>query len=204
MKSLSRVFVTGLVSVLPMLATIYILIWLGSTAESILGKLIRLVLPGDLYRLGMGVLAGVVIVFLIGIFMRAVIVRKLVDWGEGVLYRIPMVKTIYGSFRDFLQFVSGPGKEGDRKRAVMVQLGNSGMEVMGLITRREFQGLPSGIGSEGQVAVYLPMSYQLGGHTVIVPQSAVRPVEISMEEAMRFVLTAGMVSKPPASQGKKP
>ena len=196
MKRISKTFFTGLVTVLPILGTVYILFWLSTTAESFLGKGIRFVIPEQYYRPGMGVAAGLIIVFLVGLLMHAWIVRKLFEWGEGLLYKTPFIKSVYGSFRDFLNFVSKSGeKEVASQQVVMVKIGNTGMEIMGLVTRRDFRDLPSGIGTEEDVAVYLPMSYQIGGHTVIVPQSSLRPIEISMEQAMRFIITAGMTKK---------
>jgi len=201
MKRLSKTFLTGLVAILPILATLYILLWLTVTAETFLGKGLRLILPEHFYWSGMGVLAGLIVVFLTGLLLHAWMVRKLFEWGEGLLYRIPFVKSVYGSFRDFLHFVSEPEKEaGDKRQVVMVKVGNTEMEIMGLITRRDLKGLPAGIGPESHVAVYIPMSYQIGGHTVIVPKSSIRPVETSMEQAMRFMLTAGMMTKAPDSK----
>jgi len=201
MKRISKIFLTGLVAILPISATLYVFFWLIVTAETLLGKGIQFFLPKHYYWPGMGVVAGMVIVFLIGVLLHAWIVRKVFEWGEGLLYKIPFIKSIYGSFRDFLRFVSESGKKGgDTRQVVMVEAGNTGMEIMGIVTRRDFKGLPAGIGTEDHVAVYLPMSYQIGGHTVIVPRSSIRQVETSMEEAMRFVLTAGMMTKPPASK----
>jgi len=201
MKRISKIFLTGLVAILPISATLYVLFWLIVTAETLLGKGIQFFLPKHYYWPGMGVVAGMVIVFLTGVLLHAWIVRKVFEWGEGLLYRIPFIKSVYGSFRDFLHFVSEPGKKGgDKRQVVMVKVGNTGMEIMGIVTRRDFKGLPAGIGTEDHVAVYLPMSYQIGGHTVIVPHSSIRPVETSMEQAMRFVLTAGMMTKPPGSK----
>ncbi|MDY6879274.1 MAG: DUF502 domain-containing protein [Desulfatiglans sp.] len=198
MKKLSKTFLTGLVAILPILATIYILLWLMITAEVFLGKGIRIILPEQFYWPGMGVIAGIVVIFLSGALLQAWMVRKLFEWGEGLIYRIPFVKSVYGSFRDFLHFVSAPDKKADNSRqVVMVKIGNTDMEIMGLVTRRDFKGLPDGIGTEAHVAVYIPMSYQIGGHTVIVPKSSIRPVETSMEQAMRFMLTAGMMTKHP-------
>ena len=196
MKSVSKTFLTGLVTILPLLATLYILFWLSTAAESILGKAIRFVLPDRIYLPGMGIVMGVILVFLVGLFMNTLIVRKIFEWGENLLFRIPFIKSVYGSFRDFLQFVSDSGKKGGvREQVVMVNLGDTKMEMMGIVTRRDFSGLPEGVGGEEDVAVYLPMSYQIGGHTVIVPKSSVRPVETSREQAMKFILTAGMKSE---------
>jgi uncharacterized membrane protein len=72
--------------------------------------------------------------------------------------------------------------------------------MMGLVTRSDFKGLPDGVGTDAHVAVYIPMSYQIGGHTIITPKSRIRPVEASIEEAMRFILTAGIMAKPSGSK----
>ena len=202
MKRISKTFLTGLVAILPIIATFYVLFWLAVTAESLLGNGIRFVLPQNYYWPGMGVVAGVVIVFIMGLLLHAWMVRKVFEWGEGLFYRIPFIKSVYGAFRDFVNFISESGKEGgEGRQVVMVKLGETGMEIMGLITRRDFKDLPAGIGTQEHVAVYVPMSYQIGGHTVIVPRSSIRPVDTSMEQAMRFVLTAGMMTKSPDSKG---
>lgn len=197
MKRLNRTFLTGLAAILPVTATIYVLYQLAITAETFLGKGLRLLLPAHFYLPGMGVLTGLIIVFFAGLLLHAWMVRTLFEWGEGLLYKIPFVKSVYGAFRDFLKFVSESGERSGRgSQVVMIKIGNSEMEMMGLVTRRDFTNLPGGIGSGEHVAVYLPMSYQLGGHTVILPKSCLRPVEVSPEEAMRFILTAGMMARP--------
>jgi uncharacterized membrane protein len=78
------------------------------------------------------------------------------------------------------------------RRAVMVTVGNTSLRLIGFITREDFGDLPAGIGGDGNVAVYLPMSYQIGGFTTMVPRSAVQPIDMSIEQAMRFAVTAGM------------
>jgi len=201
MKRISKTFLTGLVTVLPILITLYFILWLSTTAESALGRLIRLVLPDQLYHPGMGVAAGLAVVFVVGILMNALVVRRLFGWGETLLYRVPVIKSVYGSIRDFLYFFS-PSKEKDEdfRQVVMVTLGDTGLEIMGFITRSDFRDLPAGIGTQDSVAVYLPLSYQIGGHTVILPRTAVRAVNMSIKEAMRFALTAGITMKTPATQ----
>jgi uncharacterized membrane protein len=54
------------------------------------------------------------------------------------------------------------------------------------------------------VAVYLPMSYQVGGYTLFLPRSALTPIDMSREDAMRFILTAGLKSQPVKSVGVTP
>lgn len=197
MKGVTRTFLMGLATTLPIAVTLYVLVWLSTTAESGLGKGIRLFLPDRLYSPGMGLAAGVAVVFLVGILMRAWIIRKVFGWAEALLYHLPLVRTVYRSIKDFLYYFSQLKKENSRQ-VVMVALGNTGIEIMGFITRHDLRDLPSGIESRGTVAVYVPLSFQLGGLTLLLPRSAVRPVNMSMEEAMRFILTAGMTAKHPA------
>jgi uncharacterized membrane protein len=191
MKMVTRMFLKGLAAVLPITVTLYVLYWLGSTAESLLGRGLKMLIPGSLYWPGMGVVAGLVLVFVIGILMNAWLFRKAFRWGERLLERIPLVKALYGSVRDLMGFFSGSDKKAMRK-AVMVNVGNPSLRLIGFITREDFSDLPAGIGDDDTVAVYLPMSYQIGGFTTMVPRSAVQPIDMSVEQAMRFAVTAGM------------
>jgi uncharacterized membrane protein len=66
------------------------------------------------------------------------------------------------------------------------------MHLIGFVTREDFTTLPAGLGGADVIAVYLPMSYQVGGYTVLLPRRLVEPVDMSVEDALRFAVTAGM------------
>jgi uncharacterized membrane protein len=194
MKSLGRIFLTGVLTVLPVLATAYLLIWLFTTAESFLGKPLRWLVPEGYYRGGMGLLVGIVVIFVVGVLMRAYIVRRVFAFSERILLEIPLIKTIYAALRDFFGMFAA---QSDREalQVVTVTLPGSNMRLMGFVTRDEFSDVPEGIAEQGDVAVYLPMSYQVGGYTVFMPRSQLSPIQMPREQAMRFVLTAGLKSK---------
>jgi uncharacterized membrane protein len=198
MKSLGRIFLTGVLTVLPVLATAYLLIWLFTAAESFLGKPLRWLIPDDYYRGGMGLLVGIIVIFVVGVLMRAYIVRRVFGFSERILLEIPLIKTIYAALRDFFGMFAGES-DSESLQVVTVTLPGSGLRLMGFVTRDEFSDLPEGIAEPGEVAVYLPMSYQLGGYTVFMPRTQLSPVQMSREQAMRFVLTAGLKSKPNGS-----
>lgn len=200
MKTISKIFLTGLAAVLPVVLTVYILAWLGGSAEALLGGLIKLLLPDRWYRPGMGLTAGVALIFVIGLMLRTWIMRRVFVWGERLLNRIPLVKAIYGSIRDLMGFFAG-GKGQGFSQVVLVRLGDTDMQLLGFVTREDFSDLPTGIGGSDRVAVYMPMSYQIGGYTALLPRSAVTPVSMSMQEAMRFAVTGGMKSK--SASGKR-
>ena len=193
-KRLGRIMFQGLMAILPAVLTLYILYWLLWSAETVLGAVIKALLPEGWYIPGMGLLAGVAAIFFFGLALNAFLVRRLLDLSEGVLNRIPLIKTLYGSVKDFVGFFAAhEEKEFNQVVTVELEFGGVPMRLLGFVTRSDFRGLPEGIGSEGDIAVYLPLSYQIGGYTVIVPRAAVKPVDISTHRAMGFIVTGGMI-----------
>jgi len=203
MKKIGTLFLQGLMAILPIALTLYLIYWLATSAESVLGKAIRLVIGEDYYYPGLGVLAGFLITLGIGVLLKIWVFRKVFSLGEALLQEIPGIKSLYGSIRDLVGFFDASKQQGFDK-TVMVTVGDDDTRLMGLVTREDFADLPEGIGDEQTVAVYLPMSYQLGGFTVMVPRAKVRSVDMKVDQAMQFVLTAGVSAEdktepPPAS-----
>ena len=89
---------------LPAVLTIYILFWLVRSAETVLGGVLEVLLPLGWYIPGMGLLTGLVVVFLFGLALNAFLVRRLLDLGDSLMNHIPLVKTLYGSLKDFVGF----------------------------------------------------------------------------------------------------
>ena len=142
-------------------------------------------------RAGMGLLAALALIFLIGLLMRAWLFRQLIKLGESILLKIPLIKVVYRSLKDLFGLFSDE-KSSEALQVVTVQIPGTDMRLFGFLTRTDFSDMPKGVGNEDEVAVYLPMSYQVGGYTVMMPRNRVTPVPMSREEAMRFVLTAGL------------
>lgn len=192
-RFISRNILTGLVTILPLVLTFYLLYWFAVSAESLLGETILLMLPENLYWPGMGLTASLVMVFVLGLLMHAYVVQRLFAKGERLLYRMPFINTVYRAIRDFFDYFS-PTTKKEFKQVVAVTIGDTGMKVIGFVTQAIPERLPKDYQDEGSILVYLPLSYMIGGYTVLIPRSAVRPLDMSMEEAMRFTLTAGLAS----------
>ncbi|WP_026340619.1 DUF502 domain-containing protein [Thioalkalivibrio sp. ALJT] len=194
MRRISRTFLTGLAAILPVAITLALLWWLGSTAEQVLGGLLQTVLPELLYVPGMGILAGVGLLFGLGILLQAYVVRWLFGWMEGLMQRIPVVKTIHGTVRDVTRLLSGD-IHNQFGQAVLVPFPGSDIKLVGFVTREDFDGLPDNLGGSRTVAVYLPMSYQIGGYTLMLPRDRIEPLDLPLEDAMRYALTAGVSAR---------
>jgi len=181
-------------TILPVVLTVYLLYWFAVTAEALLGTLLRLVLPANAYWPGMGLVAGLAVAFIIGLLMHAYIVQRLFAMGEKLIYHTPIIKSVYRALRDFLDYFS-PNRQKDFEQVVSVTLSENGMKVIGFVTQHDYSKLPEGFREEQSVLVYIPLSYMIGGYAVLMPRSALQPLDMSMEEAMRFTLTAGVTSR---------
>ena len=189
-RRVGSIFLTGLIVLLPVTITIVFLWWLLTSAEAFFGSLIAPLL-GDWYRPGMGMVLGLALVFAVGLLAQLWFVRQLLGWGDALLDRIPLIKTIYGGVRDILElFQSDPHKR--FRKVVRVRFPHTEMHLIGFVTREDFEGLPAGIAGPDMVAVYFPMSYTIGGYTLIMPRAQLEPLDMSFEDAMRFTVTAGL------------
>ena len=198
MKKLYKYFFRGLITILPVALTLYVLCiflaWTESLALWILRPLI-----GSFYIPGMGLVFGVASIVLIGYLVSKQGVRRLLSFAELPFTNLPVVKSIYSSLKSFADYFSPAGAEGGQS-VVILRMPGSEMEIVGLVTRRSFADLPDGFLPGNRVAVYLPMGYMIGGYTVFVPIDWVHPIAMSVEEAMRSSLIAWM-ARPEQSAG---
>jgi len=194
MKTIGKIFVTGLLTVLPVLATVYLILWLIEATEQLFGAQVRQLIPDPYYVTGMGIALIGLAIFLVGLLMRAWLFRALAGRTEGLLLAIPLVRSIYAALRDLLGLIVERDEEA-RMQVVSVEPPGSGLRLIGFVTRGDFSGLPEGLAGDDEVAVYLPMSYMVGGYTVFLPRQAVTPLAWSREEAMKFILIAGIQAR---------
>jgi uncharacterized membrane protein len=187
---LGRIFLTGLLTLIPAVATIYFMVWLIGAVDRLFGKPLRWLMPDETYLAGMGIVVAIAIVFGVGILMHGVLFRQIFRIAEQAMLKLPLARSIYGAVKDLIG-IFGRG-DGAAMQVVSVTFPGTHWRLLGFVTRAEFTDLPPGIGTAAEIAVYLPMSYQVGGYTVIVPRDSVQPVEMSREEAMKFILTAGL------------
>lgn len=192
MKTLGRIVLKGLLTILPIGLTLYFIYWLGVTAESVLSGPLKWLLPPDLYWPGMGLIAGFLLLIFIGLLVNAYIVRRVLEFGESLLLRVPFVKTVFSALRDLTGLMRVGEAGGELQRVVMVDFGPG--RLLGFVTQ-ENASLPGFGTDEALVAVYLPMSYQIGGYTLYLPRERITPTDLSVEAAMRIVLTGGLQNK---------
>lgn len=191
MKFLGRLFFRGLAAILPLALTGGLVWWAVAAGETLLQRVLRLFLAEQDIWPGMGLALSVVLVLAVGLLMYSFVVRQIYQRLAKLLERIPVVKSVYGMIVDVVQLF-GSAEERPFRKVVLVAH-QEGFEQIGFLTRDDFDDLPE-VGA-GKVAVYLPMSYQLGGFTIVVPRERVREVDMKVEDALRFCVTAGVARR---------
>lgn len=189
---MGKIFLRGLIAVAPVAITVVLIIWIFSALENTFGTPIKAVIGDKYYFHGLGVIIALAIIFCVGVVINNWAIQKAYAWGDGIVRRIPLIKTLYNSVSDVMEFF-GSGQKEKLGQVVMVNV--QGWRLIGFITRESFEDLPEGFIKDEEVAVYVPFSYQIGGYTIMIPRSQLEKLEMSVDEAMRFALTAGIIKK---------
>lgn len=180
------IFLKGLLFTLPILLTIAILTWAITGAESMLSKPLKAMLPYSLHFPGMGILLALGVIYLVGLLIHGRVLRFLFNWLQSLIDHLPIVNVIYQNIRDMLDFVSG-AKDSELERVVAVKMDND-MRLIGFVTKQESDILSAD--GDPLRAIYLPMSYQMGGYLIYLPESRLQTLKISKQEAMQRIITA--------------
>jgi uncharacterized membrane protein len=191
-----RYFITGLLVWVPLVITLWVLTFLVSTMDQTL-----LLLPPQLrpehwlgfYIPGMGVVLTLLVVFFTGLFTANIIGQRLVRWGEKVLARIPVVNSIYNGVKQVSDTLFSPGGQAFRK-ALLVQWPSPGMWTIAFLT-----GTPGGdVVNHLQgdyLSIYVPTTPNpTGGYFVMVPRSAVIELDMTVDEALKYIISMGVVA----------
>jgi uncharacterized membrane protein len=190
MRRIWNTMLKGLVALLPLGLTIYVVYWLVVGADRFFSRALKALLPDSLYWPGLGLLTALLTLYLAGLAVNAYVVRRALRVSDSLFARVPVVKTIYVATRDFMRFFPASGQASDLKRVVMVPFGPG--HLIGFVTAESGQALGLGPESADSVAVYLPMSYMIGGYTVVVPREMLVPTKLSVEAGMRIALMGGV------------
>jgi uncharacterized membrane protein len=192
MKKIWNTVLKGLVAILPVGLTVYVVYWLATTAERLFSQVIKLFIPDQWYWPGLGLLTGVLVLYFVGLAVNAYIVNRALRVSDKLFARIPVVKTIYLAIRDFMRFFPSSGQASDLQRVVLVPCGPG--KIIGFVTSESDAMLRRSGPSGATIAIYLPMSYMVGGYTVFVARELVEPTSLSVEEGMRIALMGGVRS----------
>ncbi|GAH60248.1 unnamed protein product [marine sediment metagenome] len=186
-KKLRTQFGTGILIVVPIGVTILILVWIFITLDNILQPIIRSIWGRTVPGVGFGV--TIVLIYLAGVIASNIIGRRVIHYGESLLVKVPVVRQLYAGIKQILEGFSKPGKTGFMQ-VVLIEFPKEGMRAIGFITNESYD--KSG---ERLLNVFIPTSPNpTSGFLEIVTEDKVIRTNISVDDALKMVVSAGRVS----------
>lgn len=199
-SALKRYLLTGLLVVTPLWATILILKTLFVTVDGILGDVVSRYLIPEYYIPGLGIVTLVLLIFLVGLLATNFIGRRVVKLWEDSLDRVPVVRGIYSTLKSMMDILSFKDRE-QYNRVVLIQFPKNGHYCFAFVTGIT-QGELQQFSPEPLLNVYVPTSPNpTSGYFLLVPEREVMPVDMSVEEAMKLIVSGGLYVPVQASPG---
>ena len=155
---------------------------------------------------GFGALIALVVLVLTGLLVANLVGQTLVTWWEELMNRIPLVRSIYSSVKGFTESLMK--SKASFRQVVMIEFPRKDTWTMAFVTATNLPDYSGRYGGEPQICVYVPTTpIPTTGYNLIVRQSEVVPIDMSVDDAMKMIVTLGVVVPPgthaggPASTG---
>jgi uncharacterized membrane protein len=203
---MKRYLVAGLIVWVPLGITIWVLHFLVTTLDQTLLLFPERLQPEALFGFripGLGVLISFAILLLTGVIAANFVGARLILFWEAMLGRIPFVKSIYSSVKQVSDTLLSDTGNAFRK-ALLVEFPRPGCWTIAFLTGTPSESVASHLSGE-HVSIYVPTTPNpTGGYFVIVPKSSVRELDMSVDEALKYIISMGVVAPKPHSSGVAP
>ena len=200
--ALKRYLLTGLLVITPLWGTVLILETLFDAVEGITGKWLAHWFP-QYYVPPLGALTLILLIFLAGLFGANFIGSRVVRLWEEFLHRVPVVRGIYATLKSMMDILSFTERD-TYKRVVLIEFPMEGHYCFAFVTGVT-KGEVQEISSDPLVNVYVPTSPNpTSGYFLLIPEKDVVPLDISVDEAMKLIVSGGLYSQaqPPKGSGR--
>lgn len=186
-KKLRTYFFTGIITTIPIGVTVWLLVWFFVTIDNVLQPIIKTIFGRPITGVGFGI--TIVLVFLIGVVASNVIGKRLISYGEATLPFLPVFRQLYTGLKQITEGFTAPERTG-YMQVVLVEFPRKGMKVIGFLTNE--------LGDEPEsklLTIFIPTSPNpTSGYLQLVKEEEVIRTNISVENALKMVISAGRVS----------
>jgi len=180
MKRISQYFLQGLLFLIPLFVTLYVIYWIFIKIDRVL----------DLPVPGLGFIVTIVFIILIGFIASNFLTKNIVHLVDRIFARLPLVKMIYTSIKDLVNAFVGEKKSFNKP--VLVLIGReSNIRILGFATRDSLEN----IDIEDSMAVYVPQSYNFAGNLIIVQKDQVVSLAADPGEVMKLIVSGGVSAR---------
>lgn len=199
-RRLRNIFITGILITIPVASTLFILNFLldildGLVVPWFIKTLIEIgtPLPEDFHLPGLGLILIILLIFVVGVLTKSFLGAKLVQWGELIVDRIPIVRSIYTGAKQVVTTIAHADTKAFRK-VVMVEFPRKGIYSIGFITGTT-EGEVQELTEEKLVNVFVPTTPNpTSGFLVFLPHEDVIELTMSVEDGIKFIISVGIVT----------
>lgn len=195
-NALKRYFFTGLATAFPLFITLYIVILIFSFFDHLAGKYINSFLMRNYGFMipGLGLFVTAAVVVLIGVFSAHFIGKGFYRFLERVLLKIPLLAGIYPPAKQLSDFLFRREKEKNLKKVVLVEYPYPGTYSIGFITNENIDAVEEKVPGK-LVGIFVPFAFSpFSGFILFTPREKVVELEISIDEALKFIISGGLVT----------
>jgi len=196
-QKIRRTFFAGLFVIVPIVITIAVLVWFFRLLDNLLAPVVKFLMlkfAGEAVAVpGLGFLIGILIVFAVGIVATNFLGKKIIKIGDYVVEQIPVVRNIYTGSKQIIEAIS-LHRENAFREAVLVEYPRKGIYSIGLIAC-DVRGSVQDSQEETLVNVFMPTTPNpTSGLLILVPKDQLIPLDLTMEEAVKYIVSLGMLS----------
>jgi uncharacterized membrane protein len=191
-KNIYKRILEGFKIIFPLMLMLLVMGWILVILENSFKPLVHLFIPPQYYFPGLGLIVAMMGLSFLSLIVQMWVMRPIYEWFMKWISHIPIISSLYEWTGNLVRaFTSDDPHE--RGKPVIVQFGN--VQLFGLLTNENIKSRVDEISGKDMVAVFIQMSYQIGGYTVIVERERIKELKMATEEMFTMVLTAALVQK---------
>ncbi len=190
---MKKIFTTGLLTILPLVITIYVFYLIFNFLDNLIGDLIEAVFS---YRIpGIGFAAGLLLILLIGFIASNIIGSRLIGFSDKLLQRLPLARGIYTSARQIIDAFTVQGKNAFQK-VVLLEYPRKGLYVLGFVTGSSKGEIQDKTHAD-TLNIFIPTTPNpTSGMLILAPRQEVIELNMTIEEGMKVIISGGLFSPP--------
>ncbi len=200
LKRIRNLFFAGVLVLLPLISSIYILWILFYKIETWTSPLIETVLGRQIP--GIGIIFTFITILLVGLFATNIIGKRIIQFGENILLKIPLFRNVYISIKQVLEGIFTANKD-SFKKVVLFEYPRRGIYQIGFITKDASDYIES-ITEKKLYNIFLPTTPNpTSGMFIMVPKEQVYVLDLSVEEGLKLIISGGIINPDPLVSGKE-
>ena len=192
---LRKYLLTGLLALIPIFLTVWAFLFMMRWTDRILGLIPRAYRPEVLFGFpipGLGLILSLIVVYVIGAFVANVMGRSLLNLGEKILEKIPLLRWFYFSSKQLLEAIFIQGQDSFR-RAILVEYPRKGIYSIGFVTGEAKSELDTNVPGKAYTVFVPTTPNPTSGYLIIVPVTEAIPLSWSVDDAFRIIISAGVL-----------